>query len=70
MWLKGGTTDPQFNLVVHARNLPEKLQFMVPPDGDLEFKKISLVDSTIDSGPYQSCDSDSEDSGDSESSDD
>ena len=65
---KGGTTDPQFNLMVYARNLPEKLQFMVPPDGELEFKKISLVDSTIDSGPYQSCDSDSEDSGDSESS--
>ena len=65
---KGGTTDPQFNLVVYARNLPEKLQFMVPPDGELEFKKISLVDSTIDSGPYHSCDSDSEDSGDSESS--
>ena len=43
---------------------------MVPPDGELEFKKISLVDSTIDSGPYHSCDSDSdlEDSGDSESS--
>ena len=41
---------------------------MVPPDGELEFKKISLVDSTIDSGPYQSCDSDLEDSGDSESS--
>ena len=41
---------------------------MVPPDGELEFKKISLVDSTIDSGPHQSCDSDSEDSGDSESS--
>ncbi len=44
MWLKRGTTDPQFNLVVYARNLPEKLQFMVPPDGELEFKKISLVD--------------------------
>ena len=41
---------------------------MIPPDGDLEFKKISLVDSTIDSGPYHSGDSDSEDSGDSESS--
>ena len=41
---------------------------MVPPNGDLEFKKISLVDSTIDSGSYQSYDSDSEDSGDSESS--
>ena len=41
---------------------------MVPPDGELEFKKISLVDSTIDSGPDQSCDLDSEDSGDSESS--
>ena len=39
---------------------------MVPPDGELAFKKISLVDSTIDSGPYQSWDSDSEDSGDSE----
>ena len=51
--------------MVYARNLPEKLQFMVPPDGELEYKKISLVDSTIDSGPYQSCDSDSEDSGDS-----
>ena len=38
---------------------------VVSPDGELEFKKISLVDSTIDSGPYQSCDSDSEDSGDS-----
>ena len=49
--------------MVHARNLPEKLQFMVPPDGELEFKKISLVDSTIDSGPYHFCDSDSEDSG-------
>ena len=24
---------------------------MVPPDGELEFKKINLVDSTIDSGP-------------------
>ena len=65
---KGGTTDPQFNLVVYARNLPEKLQFMVPPDGEMEFKKISLIDSVIQSGPYQSCDSDSEDSGDSESS--
>ena len=54
--------------MVYARNLPEKLQFMVPPDGELEFKKISLVDSTIDSGPYHSGDSDSEDSGDSESS--
>jgi len=54
--------------MVYVRNLPEKLQFMVPPDGELEFKKISLVDSTIDSGPYRSCDSDSEDSGDSESS--
>ena len=41
---------------------------MVPTDGDVEFKKISLVDSTIDSGPYHSCDSDSEDSGGSESS--
>ena len=41
---------------------------MVAPDGELEFKKISLVNSTIDSGPHQSCDSDSEDSGDSESS--
>ncbi len=41
---------------------------MVPPDGELEFKKISLVDSTIDSSPYQSCDSDSDDSGVSESS--
>ena len=67
---KGGTTDPQFNLVVYARNLPEKLQFMVPPDGEMEFKKISLIDSAIQSGPYQSCDSESEDSGDSESSDD
>ena len=41
---------------------------MVPPDEELAFKKISLVDSTIDSSPYQSCDSDSEDSVDSESS--
>jgi len=24
---KGGTTDPQFNLVIYARNLPEKLHF-------------------------------------------
>ena len=39
LWLKGGTTDPQFNLVVYAKNLPEKLQFMVPPDGELEFTK-------------------------------
>ena len=60
--------DPQFNLIVYARNLPEKLQFMVPPDGELELKKISLIDSTVDSGPDQSCDLDSEDSGVSESS--
>ena len=66
---KGGTTDPQFNLVVYARNLPEKLQFMVSPDGEMELKNCSLVDSAIQSGPYQSCDSDSDDSGDSESSD-
>ena len=67
---KGGTTDPQFNLVVYAKNLPEKLLFILSPDGELEFKKISLIDSTILSGPHQSCDSDSDDSGDSESSDD
>ena len=41
---------------------------MVSPDGELELKKISLIDPTIDSGPDQSCDSDSEDSDDSESS--
>ena len=41
---------------------------MVPPDEELEFKKISLVDSKIGPGSYHSCDSDSEDSGDSESS--
>ena len=41
---------------------------MVSPDGELELKKISLINPTIDLGPHQSCDSDLEDSGDSGSS--
>ena len=65
---KGGTTDPQFTLAIYARTLPEKFLFMVSPDGEMELKKSAWLIQQYNQAPYQSCDSDSEDSGDSKSS--